>query len=192
MIIKCSVCNQKFNKKTIKSVCSIKCEIIAFSYINEKGCWIWKRKCQSIYPKIRWNYKTISAHRASFEAFKRKILSNKNICHTCDNPKCVNPDHLWMGTQKQNIQDCVRKKRFTGTKGLKWTESHRRNFHAHWKAPNKKGEAHHQNKLTEKDVKEIRKMLKENLKQSIIANKFRVSQSTISYIKSGRLWSHLD
>lgn len=97
-----------------------------------------------------------------------------------------------MGTQKQNIQDCLKKERFTGTKGMKWTSKWRKNILSRRKSPNKKGELHHQNKLTEKDVKEIRKMLKENLNQSLIAKKFKVTQSTISYIKSGRLWSHLD
>lgn len=79
---------------------------------NTRGCWEWTGYCHSWgYGQISIKHKTYAMHRLMYEQFKGPIPDGLFICHACDNPKCCNPDHLWAGTQKENIQDCVRKGR---------------------------------------------------------------------------------
>lgn len=76
------------------------------------GCWEWLLSIDpSGYGNAAINCRKIGAHRLSYIVFVGEILKGLNICHTCDNRKCVNPDHLWAGTQGDNIRDCVRKGR---------------------------------------------------------------------------------
>lgn len=76
------------------------------------GCWEWQACTNNIgYGFIRDSGKMRTAHRVSYELFKGLIPAGKIVCHTCDNPKCVNPDHLWIGTNKDNYDDMVRKGR---------------------------------------------------------------------------------
>ena len=82
--------------------------------INEiTGCWEWKRATNNIgYGMFRIKQGLMrTAHRVSYEIHKGMIPNGMVVCHTCDNPKCVNPDHLWVGTQKDNAQDMVAKGR---------------------------------------------------------------------------------
>lgn len=77
-------------------------------------CWMW------VGGKDRAGYgvfkvspgRVVSAHRFIFEFSKFAIPKTKCVCHRCDVPACVNPNHLWLGSLKGNIQDCIRKKRF--------------------------------------------------------------------------------
>lgn len=86
---------------------------------KEGDCWIWKKK-KNIYgygeTKIR--SKRFMAHRASYLAFKGDIPEGMYVCHTCDNPICVNPDHLWIGSHTDNVRDMMHKGRsnFGGVK----------------------------------------------------------------------------
>ncbi len=82
--------------------------------INEDtDCWEWQNATNNIgYGMFRWKTgKMRTAHRASYELHKGPIPAGLSVCHKCDNPKCVNPDHLWVGTLKDNAQDMVAKGR---------------------------------------------------------------------------------
>ncbi|MDE2024909.1 MAG: HNH endonuclease [Patescibacteria group bacterium] len=142
------------------------------SYIkNEKtGCWEWiKGLDRQGYGQIHDYDKqgkriTRYAHRISFEIYKHKIPNNKLICHSCDNPKCVNPKHLWIGTTQENVDDKLKKNR-----GL---------F----------GSKHQNSKLTEEDILFIRSS---KARKSELARKFNVHFMTITNILRRNTWKHV-
>ena len=87
--------------------------------INQQNdCWEWQYSTNNIgYGMFRWAKGIMrTAHRVSYEMFIGPIPKGMCVCHKCDNPKCVNPDHLWLGTVKQNMQDKVLKGRHIGRK----------------------------------------------------------------------------
>lgn len=78
----------------------------------ENGCWEWQGPVVSVgYGCFRIENKSVYAHRASWEIFKGEIPKGMLICHTCDNPKCVNPEHLFIGNHKDNYEDMKKKGR---------------------------------------------------------------------------------
>lgn len=86
--------------------------------VNEiTDCWEYNGAKNNIgYGMIRDEQKMRTTHRVSFEEHNNvKIPAGLCVCHTCDNPSCVNPDHLWLGTRKQNTDDMIAKGR-----GLSW------------------------------------------------------------------------
>ncbi len=133
--------------------------------IDESGCWLWtggtRPNSRGIpYPR-HWtdDQKSIGAHRFSFELTLGAIPKGMYVCHKCDTPLCVNPDHLFVGTHNDNMLDMVQKKRsFTG------------------RGENKKGRS----KFTNQQAEQIRKM---QGSQSEIALIFGVNQTTIGRIK---------
>lgn len=127
------------------------------------GCWIWR-------AAISWNgygffkiaRKMVGAHRASWTMFRGKIPDGMMILHKCDNPPCVNPGHLFVGTQRDNHRDMVLKGR-----GIN-------------------GEKNGRHKLNRLQVSIIRKTA--GVSQQYLADLFGVSQAAISSIQRGKTW----
>lgn len=109
------------------------------------GCWLWVGTIgRNGYGRIRRDGVRLWAHRFSYERFKGPIPSGTEICHTCDTPLCVNPDHLFAGTHTENMRDSVRKGR-NNTAGIahRWLPrthcKHGHEYTAENSMPNGKG-----------------------------------------------------
>ena len=132
---------------------------------EETGCIEWQLHTNYYhYGQVHVNGKHEQTHRVSYRLNVGDIHDGVSVCHHCDNPPCINPDHLFLGTQKDNMRDA-------GNKGRM-----------------QRGEKHHNSKLTRKDVIAIRK---NNGTHKQIGKIFCVSGSVISEIKSRKAWRHV-
>lgn len=115
----------------------------------------------------RYGEKSRIVSRLVYEKHKGEIPEGMCVCHSCDNPGCVNIDHLWIGSNKENNDDKKEKGRC---------------IH---------GSNHHKSKINEKDVVEIRKLYSEGMFQEDISKLYNVSQTTISGIVLRKFWKHV-
>jgi hypothetical protein len=139
-------------------------EIFHTMYEKTEGCWNWKGKTNpGGYGK--WNQR--AASRRAYEYAFGAIPKGLQVCHTCDNRKCVNPDHLFLGTISENMKDKVRKNR--QARGSKIGSSI----------------------LTEEKVLEIRKMRLQNNDYETIAKHFGLKWDTVRRACKGPGWSHV-
>lgn len=124
------------------------------------------------YGKRAWNGKTAASHRVAWEISNGLIPDGLCVLHKCDNPLCVRVDHLFLGTQSDNMRDMVSKGR------------------NHGKAP--RGETHPGAKLTAAVVAEIRRRVAEGETQASMTRAFGVSKQTISGVVLGKSWVTMD
>jgi hypothetical protein len=76
------------------------------------SCWIWTHSTNKFgHGMFSFQGKTLGAHRFSFQLHNGNISNGFYVCHSCDNPACVNPNHLWLGTASDNMQDMIKKGR---------------------------------------------------------------------------------
>ena len=133
--------------------------------ITETGCWIWMGGCSVRgYGQIESFGKKHLAHRVSYKLFKGDIPEDRVVCHRCDNVSCVNPDHLFVGTQKDNLSDMARKNRSTF------------------------GERNARSKLTWDQVDQIKALRKSGVRVVELSKKFKVSISNINAILANKRW----
>lgn len=132
--------------------------------IEENGCWVWNKTGKNKYGMFWLKGKKRSAHRSSYEHYKETIDNGLFVLHTCDEPACVNPNHLFLGKHLDNMKDMLSKGRQA------------------------KGHRNHHCKLSEDEVLEVLNM---EGSYEDIGHKFNVNRATVGYIKTGKLWSHI-
>jgi hypothetical protein len=99
------------------------------------GCWNWSSK-QKRYGRMRWRGDLWSAHRLMLSITEPVPDGRMYACHSCDNPKCVNPKHLFWGTNSDNMKDCVAKKRHPESKKTHCPRGHEYSGHNMLLRPN--------------------------------------------------------
>lgn len=128
-------------------------------------CWLWTglvdKDGYGLFPYARHQYR---AHSVALTLDGRPVPSGMYACHTCDNPRCVRPSHLYAGTPLQNMTDAVERGR------------------------TRRGSSSHAAKLTEDQVAEIKKA---DGTHDQLAARYSVSRPTISLIKGGKTWRHV-
>ncbi len=132
------------------------------------GCWLWLGTLVKGYGQTSMHGKVVKAHRASYVLAFGEIPGGLCVCHTCDVPACVRPDHLFLGTQGDNAKDKVLKGR------------------------SMRGERGSHAKLTEKAVYYIRASFAKGEDALCLAKRFGVTRETVYHIVNGRTWKHLD
>jgi hypothetical protein len=138
---------------------------------NETNCWEWDTSSRdNPYGIFRIRKTQLKAHVVSYALFTGPVPEDLCVCHTCDNPPCVNPDHLFLGTQNDNIKDC-------------WGKGRGRKF------PSQNGESNVVSKLTEENVLYLRNHYKPPM--SAWAKKYGVTEATLYHALKGDTWSHL-
>lgn len=131
-------------------------------------CWEWRGLLDTNgYGVFQSKGKNYSTHKILYLLYKGEFLNSFYLCHNCDNPPCCKPDHLFLGTQADNMNDMVSKDR------------------------QPKGENKSLAKLTDKNVILIKKMLGDGISQTHIAKLFQVHQSRVSKIACGKAWRHI-
>ena len=140
-------------------------------------CWPWLAgQNQKNYALFWTGKRTEHAHRFSLElSLGRRLRKGEHALHKCDNPSCVNPNHLFVGTNMDNIQDKVKKGRQRGGAG----------------ANAAKGERHPKAKLKNADIFQIRKMIMEGKTPSEISRLYSVTIALICMIRDRKIWRHL-
>lgn len=137
--------------------------------VTESGCIIWlKAISKKGYGRATFNGRVVPAHRVSYILSEGEIPDGMIVCHSCDIPSCVNPNHLFLGTHKDNAQDAIKKGRHTcqNREGKEWPTA----------------------KLKDWQALEI---INSNESTGVLAEKYGLCARSIRRIKTGLTWKHL-
>lgn len=151
----------------------------------ETPCWIWQGYiAPSGYGEFWRAGRKVPIHRDTYEVTYGKIPSGMCVCHHCDVRSCANPEHLILGTQKDNIADMHAKGR--GQRGGNHWTRHKPERVA-------RGENNGFAKLTDDQARQIKRLIAEGgLTYSAIGERFDISRYTVGLIAKGKRWRHVD
>ncbi len=147
----------------------------------QRGCWLWARAHDHDgYGTATYRGRTVKVHRLAYETFVGAIPAGANVMHSCDQPSCINPAHLKLGTRRDNMRDCAAKGRHFLQRNPSATP-----------LPQHIGSDNALSKLTDAEVVAIRQLLSVGQSVSRVAGSFGVSDNCIRNIKRGKSWKHL-
>lgn len=142
-------------------------------YDTNGGCWLWRFGAHNHgYGTLALNGRYWKAHRLAYQTWRGPIPEGVNVCHACDTPACLNPAHLFLGTQAENLADMAAKGR--------WNP-----------AATRRGEANGCSRLTAADVLQIRSAVRRGESFTSVGARFGVSRVTVSKIAKGAAWKHV-
>lgn len=159
------------------------------------GCLLWTAQTFGIgYGRIKILGRSYAAHRVTWELSHGPIPAGMLVCHRCDTPACVRPDHLFLGTAKDNTQDMLEKGRhqhgdqhYSRRRPELLARGDRNGSRVHpERVPRAFGEKNHAAKLSDEQVARIRVRITSGEKQSALAAEFGVHKSLVSLIASGK------
>lgn len=164
-----------------------------WSYVDQEpgGCWRWTRSIMSTgYGQFTAKRKNYAVHRLSYMLAHGDIPHGLLVCHHCDNKACVRPDHLFLGTCKDNIRDAVRKGRtFKAIGDLSGMRTHPERHPTRLYPDRMCGENAHRAKLTWDQVNQIRSTWEARKpKLTDLAKEYNVSPTTIGKIVHNETW----
>lgn len=173
----CLMCGMP-KKRPHRTYCSLKCRDEALTkkareafwnhVLRGPNCWEWQMARTPLgYGRFLQGY----AHRTAWEMTYGPIPPGMEVCHSCDNPPCARPDHLFLGSHLSNMRDARQKGRH--------------------KAPGLKGSQVGNSKLTEDAVREMRVLATEGWSQRRLAARFGVSRRSVQFVQSGTRWKHV-
>lgn len=149
----------------------------------DSACWEWTAHRRGLgYGEMWVNGRNVVTHRFSFALANGPIPAGLFVCHRCDNPPCVNPDHLFLGTHDDNMAD-------RSAKGRQ-AKGDRQGARLHPETV-VRGEAHHSAKLSEADVLAIRARSLSGETMLKLSKEYRVDHATVRRIVTGHTWKHL-
>lgn len=131
-------------------------------------CWTWGTRSPKIYGEYQVGQRIWLAHRLSWLLQCSALEDRQIVCHRCDNPRCVRPSHLFVGTQKDNMADCIAKGRYVNLRGEQGPH-----------------------KIDAVDVRLIRFLTDFGSPHSCVADWFGISVSMIEKIRGKKSWAHL-
>ena len=142
--------------------------------VDAAGCWLWTgTKTSRLYPRLAFGGGIVEVHRAMLQHLYGPLPPWLYACHKCNVPSCINPDHLYLGTPKDNVRDCIEAGRFKPV-------------------VQPKGIDHPRARLTESDVRLIRDIYSQgNSTQKELGQRFNVRSCTISAVVNKRNWRHI-
>lgn len=151
-------------KKRGQTIYPIKDRLLSMSKLQPTGCIEWQGSLRNGYGRMivgsrtDGTRKTVSAHRAAYEAYFGAVPAGMMVCHRCDNPKCINAEHLFLGSRQDNVDD-----------------------------REAKGRNNHKRRLSENEVDFIRSN-RGIIRSKELATRFKVSYHTIKHIWIGRYY----
>ena len=149
------------------------------------GCLVWQGSVNKAgYGKIKVAGRHLTTHRLAYVLAHGVIPKGALVCHSCDNPGCCDPDHLWLGTHLSNMRDKIDKGRCS--RG----EAHAIATKRGGQRP-MPGSAHGRSILVESQIPELRKMYRDKLPLRVIGDKFGVSKQTVIDAARGATWRHV-